>query len=77
MKSGRRTSKLLGVAFLFVWVAFVLAFVLPMTLLSGSMSENLASIAGNLPLMRVSILVELVTSAGIVVLAVLLYVILR
>ena len=77
MNSGKNTPRLLGAAFLFVWVAFLLAFVLPQTLLSGSMSDNLVNISNNLTLMRVSILVELVTSIGIVVLAVLLYVVLN
>jgi len=42
---------------------------------SGSISDILVSISNNLTLMRISILVELVTSIGIVVLAVLLYVV--
>jgi hypothetical protein len=77
MNSGKNTPRFLGAAFLFVWVAFLVAFVLPQTLLSGSMSDNLVNISNNLTLMRISILVELVTSIGIVVLAVLLFVVLR
>ena len=76
MNSNKNTPRLLGAAFLAVFVASVAAMVLPQTLLSGSMSDNLVNISNNLTLMRVSILVELVTSIGIVVLAVLLYVVL-
>ena len=77
MNSNKNTPRLLGAAFLAVFVASVAAMVLPQTLLSGSMSDNLVNISNNLTLMRVSILVELVTSIGIVVLAVLLYVVLH
>jgi len=44
---------------------------------SGSISDNLVNISNNLTLMRINILVELVTSIGIVVLAALLYVVLH
>ena len=77
MNSGKHAPRLLGAAFLVVFVASVAALLLPQSLLSGSMSDNLVNIAANLTLMRISILVELVTSIGIVVLAVLLYVVLH
>ncbi len=44
------------------------------TLLSGSISDSLVNIADNLTQIRISILLELFTSVGIVVLAVLLFV---
>ena len=76
MSSDKNTPRLLGAVFLIVFVASVTALILPQTLFSGSMSDSLVNISNNLTLMRVSILVELVTSIGIVVLAVLLYVVL-
>ena len=50
-------ARYLGAAFLVVFVASVAAMVLPQSLLSGSMSDNLSRISDNLTLMRVSILV--------------------
>lgn len=78
MNSDNYTPRLLGAAFLFVFVASITAAVLSViTLLSGSITESFVNISNNLLQMRLSILVELLTSVGIVVLAVLLYVVLH
>jgi hypothetical protein len=76
MAAGRHTPRLLGAAFLVVFVASMLSGALLSSAVgSGSVSENLVSISNHLTLMRISILIELVTSIGIVVLAILLYVV--
>jgi hypothetical protein len=78
MNSDQKIPRLLGAAFLFVFVASLLSGTLRDSATgSGSMSEKLVSIADHLTLMRISILTELVTSLGIVVLASLLYIVLR
>jgi hypothetical protein len=78
MNSGKNTPRLLGAAFLLVFVASMLSGTLLSSAVgTGSISDNLVNIAENLTLMRISILVELVTSISIVVLAVLLYVVLH
>jgi len=76
MNTDKHTIRLLGAAFLIVFVASMLSgSLLTSATGSGSISEILVSISDNLTLMRISILVELVTSIGIVVLAVLLYIV--
>jgi len=76
MNTSKNTIRLLGAAFLIVFVASMLSgSLLNAAIGSGSISDNLVNISNNLTLMRISILVELVTSIGIVVLAVLLYVV--
>ena len=78
MNTSKNTIRLLGAAFLIVFVASMLSgSLLNAATGSGSISDILVSISNNLTLMRISILVELVTSIGIVVLAVLLYVVLH
>ena len=77
MNSGKNTPRLLGAAFLIVLAACVLVMVLTMEILSGSISDILVNIANNPSLMRISTLVDLTTSIGIVVLAVLLFVVLH
>ena len=78
MNSDKNTPRLLGAAFLIVFVASMLSgSLLNSAIGSGSISDNLVNISNNLTLMRISILVELVTSLGIVVLAALLYVVLH
>jgi hypothetical protein len=71
MNSDNNTPRLLGVAFLIVIVTSLLMGILLQ--LSGSISDILVNISNNLTLMRISILFALVTSVGVVVLAVLLY----
>lgn len=78
MNSGKNTPRYLGAAFLAVAVLSITASLLSvMTLLSGSISESLVNIGNNLTQMRISIVLELFTSVGIVVLAVLLFVVLN
>jgi hypothetical protein len=78
MNIDKNTPRLLGAAFLTVFVASILSGALLNSAIgSGSISENLMNISNNLTLMRISILVELVTSLGIVVLAALLYIVLH
>jgi len=78
MNSDKNTPRLLGAAFLIVFVASVLGDVLFTSAIgSGSISDILVNISNNIALMRISILVELVNSIGIVVMAVLLYVVLH
>ena len=78
MNSDKNTIKLLGAAFLTVFVASLLSgALLDSAVGSGSISDNLINISNNITLMRISILVELVTSIGIIVLAMLLYVVLH
>jgi len=78
MDSDKNTPRLLGAAFLFVMVASILSGLLLTPVVgSGSISDILVNISDNLTLMRISILAGLVTSIGIVVLAVLLYVVLH
>jgi hypothetical protein len=78
MNTSKNTIRLLGAAFLIVFVASMLSgSLLSAAIGSGSIADNLVSISNNLTLMRISILVELVTSIGIVVLAALLYLVLH
>lgn len=78
MNTSKNTIRLLGAAFLFVFVASLISTQLLTSVVgSGSISDILVNISDNFTLMRTSILVGLVTSVGIVVLAVLLYVVLH
>jgi len=78
MNSDKNTPRLLGAAFLFVMVASILSGLLLKSVVgSGSISDILVNISDNLTLMRISNVVGLVTSMGIVVLAVLLYIVLH
>jgi len=78
MNSDKNTPRLLGAAFLIVFVASVLSGSLLTSVVgSGSISDILVNISDNLTLMRTSIVVGLATSIGIVVLAVLLYIVLH
>jgi hypothetical protein len=78
MNTDRHTIRLLGAAFLIVFVASMLSgSLLNSAVGTGSISDNLVNISNNLTLMRISILVELVTSVGIVALAALLYTVLH
>ena len=78
MNSDKKTSRLLGAAFLFVLVTGLTYGALSdLTLLSGGISESFVNISNNLTRMRISILFELLSCFGIVVLAVLLFVVLN
>lgn len=78
MHSDKITSRLLGAAFLIVLVTSLTYGALSdLTLLSGGISESFVNISNNLTRMRISILFELLSCFGIVVLAVLLFVVLN
>lgn len=78
MSTDKNTVRLLGAAFLTVFVASMLSGSLQTAAVgTGSISDMLVSISENLTLMRISILVELVTSVGIVALASLLYIVMH
>jgi hypothetical protein len=74
----RNVPRLLGAAFLIVVFTSLGSGLLLMSAVgSGGISENLADIANRPTLMRLFILGDLITSLGIIVLAVLLYVVLN
>jgi hypothetical protein len=76
MNTSKSTIRLLGAAFLFVFVATIVSTQLLASIVgSGSISDILVNISDNLAPIRISILVGLVNSIGIVVLAVLLYIV--
>jgi hypothetical protein len=78
MNAEKHAPRLLGAAFLIVAVASLSSGLLRISVVgSGSLSEILVHVSHQLPLMRLSILGELVTSSGIVVLAGLLYLLFR
>ncbi|MGY5876172.1 MAG: DUF4386 domain-containing protein [Candidatus Thorarchaeota archaeon] len=78
MTSERNIPKLLGAAYLVQFVASLLSDPLSSAALgSGSMSEKLVNISNNVMLMRVSILADWITSLGIIVMTVLLYIVLQ
>ena len=76
MNAEKNVPRLLGAAFLFVAFASLISGLLLMAVVgSGSISDILVNMSHQLTLMRLSILGELVTSSGIVVLAALLYIV--
>lgn len=78
MTSNKDTAKLLGIAYLIQFVASLLSDPLHSAAMgSGSMAEKLVSISSNVMLMRVSIIADIVTSLGIIVMTVLLYAVLQ
>ncbi len=78
MNSNNCIPRLLGAAFFSVAVLSIAQMYLSLfTLLSGSISDSFVNISNNLTQMRISILLGLFTSVGIVVLAVLLFVVLH
>ena len=78
MNTRERTPRLLGAAFLVVAFSSLVSGLLRESAVgSGGMSDVLVRVAGAPDRLRTSNVVEMVTSAGIVVLAVLLYVVLR
>lgn len=78
MITEKNAPRLLGAAYLFVLIASVVAgSTISMATGSGNISDMLTSIAANVGTMRISILAELTTSAGIVALASLLFIVLR
>ncbi len=78
MNSSNHIPRLLGVAFFSVAILSIAQMYLSLfTLLSGSISDSFVNISNNLTQMRISILLALFTSVGIIVLAVLLFVVLH
>jgi len=78
MNSNNYIPRFLGVAFFSVAVLSIAQMYLSLfTLLSGNISDSFINISNNLTQMRISILLALFTSVGIVVLAVLLFIILH
>jgi hypothetical protein len=78
MNTEKLAPRLLGAAFLLVaFVSLISGLLLMSVVGSGSISDLLVNISHRLILMRISILGELVTSSGIVVLAGLLYIVLQ
>ena len=77
MIAERNAPRLLGAAFLFVFFASLISGVLLTSVIgSGNVSHDLVSVANQLNLVRLSVLGQMLTSSGIVVLAVLLYIVL-
>ncbi len=78
MTTKRNVPRLLGAAFLIVVFTSLTSSLLLMSVVgSGGISDILVDISNRLTLMRIFILGDLVTSLGIIVLAVLLYVVLN
>jgi hypothetical protein len=78
MNPSKQTARFLGAAFLFVLVvSLIFGFLSDQTLLSGSISDSFVKVSNNLTQMRIGILFKLLACLGIVVLAVLLYVVLN
>ena len=78
MNAEKKVPMLLGAAFLIVAVASLIGGLLLMPAIgSGSISNSLVNVSHQLILVRLSSLVQLLTSSGIVVLAVLLYIVLH
>ena len=77
MIAEKNTPRLLGAAFLFVFFASLISGVLLTSVVgSGNVSHDLVNVANQLNLVRLSVLGQMLTSSGIVVLAVLLYIVL-
>lgn len=77
MEYDPRVPRFLGAAFVFQFATSLTAGILSMAILSGSISEVLDQTAANINPMRASIILQLLTSIGILALASLLYVVLR
>ena len=77
MNSGKNIPRLLGVVFLVVLVLTGSEFWSVSIFGTGSVSDSLASISNNLTQLRISILLGILQSAGVAVLAVLLFVVLQ
>jgi hypothetical protein len=67
----------LGAAFVFQFATSLAAGILSMSILTGSITEVLPDISSHVGQMRTSILLELLTSVGIIVMTSLLYLVLR
>lgn len=77
MSSEKFNPRILGVAFFIVAIASLVSEVLFSALVeSGDMSTDLTNIANNVLQLRMSIIVDMITAVGIIVLGVLLYTVL-
>ncbi|MGD9029161.1 MAG: DUF4386 domain-containing protein [Anaerolineae bacterium] len=77
MNAHKQAPRLLGAAFLLVVLtSLVGGLLLDSVTGSGSVADILVNVANNVALMRISILVDLLTSLGVIVLAALLYTVL-
>ena len=76
-QSDARTLRYLGAAFVFQFATSLAAGILSMSILAGGISEVLLNASSNLGQMRTSIVLELLTSVGIIVMTSLLYIVLR
>jgi hypothetical protein len=72
-----RTPRYLGAAFVFQFATSLSAGLLSASILAGSIAEVALDVADNLGKMRATIVLELLTSVGIIVMTSLLYVVLR
>jgi len=78
MNSEKKIARLLGAAFLLVFATSLLSGLLRTSVVgTGSVSDMLVNISSKLAIWRISTVVELFTSVGIVLLAVLLFVVLK
>jgi len=75
--SDARTPRYLGAAFVFQFATSLAAGLLSTSILAGSITEVLPNTSNNLGQMRTFIVLELLTSVGIIVMTSLLYVVLR
>ena len=76
-QSDARTPRYLGAAFVFQFATSLTAGMLSTSILAGSITEVLPNISSNLGQMRTTIVLELLTSVGIIVMTSLLYVVLQ
>ena len=76
MKLDKNTPRLLGLVQLIVFSASILSNLLLTSVVgSGNISSILVNISNNITMMRISIIVELITSIGIIFLAVMFYIV--
>ncbi|MGE5373826.1 MAG: DUF4386 domain-containing protein [Bacteroidota bacterium] len=77
MISEKNVPRWLGATFLFViFVSLASGLLLSSATGTGTISEMLANVSRNIPLVRISVLLEMLNSTGIIVLASLLYIVL-
>jgi hypothetical protein len=79
MNSTKRTSKILGIAFLLQFVTSFSSgvFIIPALIVSENIAENMIHIANNALLMRTNIFLDMLTALGIIFLGAMLFITLR
>ena len=75
--SDTRTPRYLGAAFVFQFATSLSAGLLSTSILAGSITDVLLNVSSNTEKMQTMIVLELLTSVGIIVMTSLLYVVLR